>query len=148
VHSADTGIETAAAWLEGATDAMLESDVPDSGYVASGSLSINSPGAAIHYSWDAYWANNIVGTRQVVTAPQADQAGNTVSYIIDRLCNTAGTKNKIDCVISPTSTVGAGNSAGVGSSQFNAPVSVYYRITVRVAGPRNTVSYVQSVVSK
>jgi len=147
VHSADTGIESAVAWIEGASDTTLESNDDTAGYIANGSLSNYSPGSADRYSWDAYWAGVIQGSGRVVTLP-IDQAGNTVSYIIDRLCNTSGTKNKIDCVISPTSTVGAGNSAGVGSSQFNAPVSVYYRITVRVAGPRNTVSYVQSVVSK
>lgn len=150
VHSGDTGIETAADWIDKAADATLENNVPNSGYVANGSLSTFSPDATTHYSWDEFWsaAGGVKASGRVVTAPQADEAGNTVSYIIDRLCNTTGVKNKNDCVLSPTSAVGVGNSAGVGSSQFNAPISVYYRITVRVEGPRNTVSYVQSVVSK
>ena len=145
-HSADTGIEAAAAWLDSESDTLLEGDIPDSGYASNGSANGLSPDAATNYSWDTYWSK--IDSNRVVTATQADPAGNTVSYIIDRLCNNPGTKNKIDCVVSPSSRVGAGNSAGTGSSQFNAPISVYYRITVRVAGPRNTVSYVQSVVSK
>jgi Tfp pilus assembly protein PilX len=146
-HSADQGIEKAAAWLGNATDADLETDHPTNGYVSNGSLGTFSPAADTNYSWDAYWSKSISGTGRVVNIPQ-DPAGNTVYYIIDRLCNTTGTKNKIDCVVSPSSRVGEGNSAGTGSSQFNAPITVYYRITVRVEGPRNTVSYVQSVVSK
>jgi Tfp pilus assembly protein PilX len=149
VHSADTGIELAAAWIDSASDAMLEGIDDSHGYVPNGSISTYSPGSGDHYSWDEYWNRYVNGSRAIASATQADQAGNTVSYIIDRLCSIAGTKNNIDCVLSPTSAVGTGNSAGVGNrGQFNAPVSVYYRITVRVDGPRNTVSYVQSVVSK
>ena len=94
VHSADTGIETAATWIEGALDATLEGDDNTGGYVASGSLSSYSPGSADHYSWDAYWASEVQDSGRVVTLPK-DHAGNTLSYIIDRLCNTAATKNKI-----------------------------------------------------
>jgi Tfp pilus assembly protein PilX len=146
-HSADAGIETAAAWLGSASDTDLESDHASSGYVSDGSLSSNSPAADTHYSWDEYWSKSISGSGRVVKLPQ-DQAGNTAYYVIDRLCTTIGAKNKINCVVSPSSRIGEGNSAGTGSSQFNAPITVYYRITVRVEGPRNTVSYVQSVVSK
>ena len=144
-HSADQGIETAAAWLGNATDAALETDNPTNGYVSNGSLGTFSPAADT--TWDSYWSTSANVKGRVVKIPQ-DPAGNTVFYIIDRLCNTTGTKNKIDCIVSPSSRVGEGNSAGTGSSQFNAPITVYYRITVRVDGPRNTVSYVQSVVSK
>lgn len=147
-HSAEVGIESAVTWLDAASEATLESDNPTNGYVANGSDSSHAPGAADSYSWDQFWAGNIKDSARVVTATEADQAGNTVSYIIDRLCNAVGAKSRTNCVLSPETRVGVGNSAGVGSSQFNAPISVYYRITVRVEGPRNTVSYVQSVVYK
>jgi type IV pilus assembly protein PilX len=147
-HSAELGVESAVTWLDAATDATLEADDTTAGYVANGSNSAFAPGAADNYSWDQYWADSVKDSGRVVTATEADQAGNTVSYIIDRLCSAAGAKSKTNCVLSPTSRVGVGNSSGVGSSQFNAPMSVYYRITVRVEGPRNTVSYVQSVVYK
>lgn len=147
-HSADTGVETALTWLGGVTDpTVLETDDNTNGYIANGSQSSASPAAADHYSWDEYWANSIKNSGRVITTPGVDAAGNTVSYIIDRLCSNAGPKDKINCVVSPASAVAQGNSSGVGSSQFNSPILVYYRITVRVDGPRNTVSYVQSIVS-
>ena len=147
-HSGDTGVETAVAWLSAVSDpADLESDDSTNGYIANGSQASASPAASDHYSWDEYWVNTVKTSGRVVTAPAADSAGNTVSYIIDRLCSNAGPKDKINCVVSPASNIAQGNSAGVGSSQFNTPILVFYRITVRVDGPRNTVSYVQSVVS-
>jgi Tfp pilus assembly protein PilX len=148
VHSGDTGIETGVAWLAAITDpTVLETDDDTNGFKANGSQSSASPAATDHYSWDEYWANSVKNSGRVVTAQAPDEAGNTVSYIIDRLCTNAGPKDKINCVVSPASSLAQGNSAGVGSSQFNSPILVYYRITVRVNGPRNTVSYVQSIVS-
>jgi Tfp pilus assembly protein PilX len=147
-HSADTGIEAAAAWIGNASDAMLESDQKDSGYISNGSASGFAPDAATNYSWDAYWAKAIEGKGRVVPMPK-DPAGNTVSYIIDRLCDQPGEKNLTHCVVSPVISTVLGNSNRAGTEDdFKGSSSAYYRITVRVAGPRNTVSYVQSVVSK
>lgn len=151
-HAADKGVEAAVDWLNSsdADELTLQSDLPDQGYVANGSDPLLSPNSVDDkMSWDNYWNRYVTDTskRGIVTLP-ADVSGNTVSYIIDRLCNSAGTKSKTNCVLSPVTAAGTGNSNAAGSPQFNALMSVYYRITVRVDGPRNTVSYVQSVVYK
>ena len=149
MHSGDIGIETAVAWLSdpGTTETILQTDQADQGYAANGGSVDLAPSATDNLSWDKYWSRYVTTTRgsPPVVLP-ADASGNTVSYIIDRLCSGAGPKSRSNCVLSPNTVAGTGNSNAANSPQFNALMSVYYRITVRVDGPRNTVSYVQSTV--
>jgi hypothetical protein len=42
-------------------------------------------------------------------------------------------------------TAGSSKGSGVVALLYNS--QIYYRITTRIAGPRNTVSYVQTIVS-
>jgi type IV pilus assembly protein PilX len=93
-------------------------------------------------SWDAFWTATLAASS--VTGA-TDAAGNTVSYVIQRLCDAAGAPFTINCSKPPTTNTGGSFSAGgiapITSSQ------VYYRITTRIAGPRNTVSYTQTIVA-
>tara|TARA_R110001599_G_scaffold64023_4_gene179454 strand:- start:134437 stop:135051 length:615 start_codon:yes stop_codon:yes gene_type:complete len=143
-HSADAGIETAVAWLEtNAAGSVLDNDDATNGYAANGSDATNNPSA--NQSWDAYWVATLDGRKVDLNA---DQAGNQVSYVIDRMCNFTGAKTAgASCVASPAVTAATGNAEEAGEIQLKAPSVVYYRITVRVAGPKNTVSYVQATVS-
>ncbi len=142
-HSGDTGIEAAVAWLTLNKDTPLL-DADSSGYRANGSDAAHSPIAG--QSWSDYWARTLVN-RPPVTLP-TDSAGNTVSYVIDRLCNFAGSKTgTASCIASPVVTSASGNAEESGEVQLHAPSVVYFRITVRIAGPRNTVSFIQSVTS-
>ena len=143
-HSGDTGVETAIAWLNAnKTGTTLDTDDATNGYTANGSDPSKSPIAG--QSWNDFWVHSLAGhSYSLVT----DSAGNTVSYVIHRLCNNAGAKTGgAACIASPVVTAATGNAEESGEKQLNAPSVVYYRITVRIAGPRNTVSYVQSVVS-
>jgi len=144
-HSADTGVEAATAWLQGNnTGSTLDADDSTNGYAANGSASTNSPAAG--QSWDAFWSATL--TARARQAGTVDSAGNTVKYVIDRLCNNAGSKTGgASCIASPVVQTATGNAEEAGQIPLNAPSVVYYRITVRVDGPRNTVSYVQAVVS-
>jgi len=97
-------------------------------------------------TWTAFWTY-LSGLGLTKTLP-VDSAGNTVSYVIHRLCTTTGapTSAGMSCVTSvsgggSSSSKGAGNVALFGSTQ------VYYRITARTQGPRGTVSFVQAVVA-
>ncbi len=137
-HAGDTGIETAIGWLEqNKTGTTLHGN--GAGYVAAR----QDPTAG--QSWNDFWATQLSG--QAVSLPQ-DAAGNTASYIIHRLCQTAGapTAVGVNCATSPSSTA-TGGSKGAGAIQLQYSSQVYYRITSRVAGPRNTVSYVQAIVA-
>lgn len=138
-------METAIAWLSAnKTGATLDNDDATNAYAANGSNPTQSP--AVGQSWNDYWVHTL-SARPPYALP-TDSAGNTVSYVIDRLCNNAGPKTGgAACIASPVVTAASGNEEEAGTKPLNAPSVVYYRITVRVVGPRNTVSYVQSVVS-
>jgi Tfp pilus assembly protein PilX len=148
-HSADTGVETAVRWLETASSTnnglALEASDNTNGYVANGSDATNNPSAG--QSWDDFWNGTLKARKVDLNGGSEDDAGNKVSYVIDRMCANAGPKTGgASCVASPVVTVDPGNCECPGVP-LNAPSVVYYRVTVRVAGPRNTVSYVQAMVA-
>lgn len=141
-HSADVGVETAISWLQANTGA-LNSDDTSNGYFATASN--QNPNVAIGQSWDAFWKSNLAQYAKVLNR---DQAGNVVHYVIHRQCSFALSPTQGGgCASSPEASVATGNAEEAGEVQLTANASVYYRITVRVTGPRNTVSYVQVVVS-
>jgi type IV pilus assembly protein PilX len=153
-QSADAGVETAYAWLQGlansstpsTTCAGLNVDCSSSGYTADGSKAANNPAA--NQSWDAFWTNTLDNRAKLMT--NNDGAGNAVSYVIDRLCANAGSPNAgANCTSSPLVTAGTatGNAEEGGEIPLDSPSLVYYRITTRIAGPRNTVSYIQAIVA-
>jgi hypothetical protein len=68
--------------------------------------------------------------------------GNSVRYIIERLCASAGPATMVNCnLVSPST------AASVHAPPTTPPAPVAaFRITVRVDGPQNTVSYVQMML--
>jgi Tfp pilus assembly protein PilX len=143
LQTSDQGVLTAYNWLlANSTGATLQGDVPASGYYSS------RPGAEPNWYDIANWNGAVVGA--------VDAAGNTTRYMIHRMCNCAATPyngtcpdgiNQNSCgTFTPTSGGGAGGSMQVGSLQFLGSTQVYYRITSRVDGPRNTVSIIQVTV--
>ena len=145
VQSADDGIERAYQWLLANRPSLSVNNLAQ-GY--------NS--GLVNHVWttSAAWTNSfLVGT---------DPAGNTISYQIHRMCNCADTAYNGACPVTgvsnqcaldnPTGT-GAppppaqGESFTVGSAGYLQDPRLYYRITVRTVGPRNTVSYVQAMVA-
>ena len=143
-HSADNGVEAAIAFLyANRTGATLHSSVlSGSGvrYVA------NRQDPASGQSWDAFWTATLAGSGAVNTLA-ADAAGNTVSFVIHRLCNATGAPTYPGCSASATHANNKNSSQGAGTQPLDSIRQVYYRITARVTGPRNTLSYVQVVVA-
>jgi len=131
-------------WLQpnsGLGDPDLHNDA--TGYVADGLNPNRSPAAG--QSWDAYWAAVVAGG-VTPSAGGTDAAGNTVQYIVHRLCATTGAPHLANCAREPAST----NTGGSQSAGGLAPIGnnrVYYRITTRIAGPRRTVAYIQTIVA-
>lgn len=83
-----------------------------------------------------------------VTTP-APPNGYSLRYVIHRLCDAAGDPAGVNCVRSTGTSSSASSTKGAaayGTYAITAPTSAYYRITVRVVGPRNSVSYVQAMV--
>lgn len=71
-----------------------------------------------------------------------------VQYVIDRLCR--GPTPVTDLLASCFADAGVGGSGSqkAGAAIFTATPTVYYRLTARVTGPRNTVSMVQAILSR
>ncbi len=144
-RSGDAGVEAAIAFLSGASSATLEADSAGNGYAANGSAASHNPAAG--QTWDAFWVSSLAARKFDLNNGAEDSAGNKVSYVIDRMCNNAGGKTSgAACTASPVVTAATGNNENQ-EIQLNAPSVVYYRITVRIVGPRNTVSYIQAMAS-
>ena len=147
----DWGVEDARAWVV-ANAAILNDDTPPGAtfYWANWQQNLdligNNPDPLVaDYNWNS-------------TDPRDlgfDTAGNQVKYVIHRLCDTAGAPNVVQCVKSSLSGSGGGvPCAGcsntvqpLGGGNVAPGTAVLYRVTVRVAGPRNTVSFVQTVMN-
>lgn len=96
-----------------------------------------APGA----TWETWW--NGLAARGCPKAMPTDALGITVSYIIERLCNAAA-----ECLTSPpTSSSCQGGNLGASGTLCPELKYQYYRITSRSEGPRNTVSYVQTIIT-
>jgi hypothetical protein len=84
-----------------------------------------------------------------------DSAGNQVKYVIHRLCDKEGapTDSTVKCVKSTlskaTGEVTSDSNRVKPMDDMNQPSKsvALYRVTVRITGPRNTVSYVQAVLN-
>ena len=73
-----------------------------------------------------------------------DAASNTSYYVIERMCANAGPAFGNNCNLSS-----AALGADAGTQHYEALSRVgdaYYRVTVRVEGPRNTVQYAQAIL--
>lgn len=153
-NSGDTGIEVAISWLEANNGATLYTSVAAQGYTAT------RQDPAANQSWDAFWRTvlvnqavtinpNLAGSTTAYTASAPNAAGNTVSFAIQRLCAQAlpPTSAGAGCSQPPATTSTSTSSKGAGVVALTYGSQVYYRITTRIAGPRNTVSYVQAIVA-
>ena len=151
VATADSGIEQARTWLI-ANQNTLNSDQPTSGYYSTRQDSLDITGNKTAGGTDGVdWGGS--DPTQPVKAFDAgttlDSSGNHVYYLIQRLCSIPGSIN-----LSNQSCTTA-TASGLGSTQ-NAPDyssyglltknEVYYRVTARVTGGKNTVSYVQAII--
>ncbi len=164
VQAADVGVERAVAWLEqqsratAAPPAGAASDAagppstrlnnhikPSADDPSSYRATRGDPVFALGQTWESFWKAQ-EGSEWGVNKLPADANGNQVSYVIHRLCSQVGPPQSANCDSSPTTRAGQGNSRG-NVPTVNAPSAVYYRITVRVQGPRNATSFIQAVVS-
>lgn len=145
--SADLGVESAIAWLT-TNYRTLDNDQRSNGYYATRQDAVDLTGNSTAATTDNLnWSD----TGKVKTLA-ADRAGNVVSYVIHRMCDSTGAFNSATC--STEQEERGGNSKGILCQMMTyqqckwskVASHVYYRITARVSGPRNTTSYVQVVV--
>lgn len=74
-------------------------------------------------------------------------AGNTVQVVIDRLCQGPPPVTDIEGKCFADAGTGGGTKKAHGT-RFSGAATTYYRVTVRVSGPRNTTSMVQAILSR
>lgn len=165
--SAASAAEQAMQWLQGKVAAgatALDNDDAAAGYFASArdnldvtgnSTSASRPMAVVN------WDGNCQGLPSsnytacnVVPFTGTSVNGNRVQWIITRLCDFAGpypaNPNGTNLCARPPATA-AGQSSDKGALSTSARLTPaqttpYYRIVTRVEGPRNTVSYVETIV--
>ena len=149
--ASDWGIEAARQYLQStlaATPAGLDLDVPARGYYASWQSALDLYYRTATTSDDFDWTTGavLVGT---------DTAGNEVRYVIHRICQNSGsaTSPAANCVRSTqqgssgtTTPGGTMTTVNYSNLQLPAGTQIFYRVTVRVAGPRNTRSFIQAVL--
>jgi Tfp pilus assembly protein PilX len=137
VHSSDAGIQNAVQWLQSTVGTpVLNNNAANRGYSAS----------MIEPNWDdpALWQT--CGGCQIA----GDAAGNTVQWITHRMCSAPGNPNDpgVSCsLLTAGSAAASGGSYAGDATNFTGNALNYYRITVRVLGPRNTSTLVQAFVS-
>lgn len=125
--------------VPGATAGYLSNGLNSQYYVPS--LAVVSPA-----TWSAFWT--YLDGLGLTKLWGTDGSGNTVSYVIHRLCTAAGSPSISNtCATSVSGSGTSSSSRGSGVIALFGSTQVYYRITVRTQGPRGTVSFVQSVVA-
>ncbi len=151
--SGDAGTESAMAWV----DAIQAANGAPTRAITDATHPLNITNAANGYysSMDLTLDLFADATWNAITAVPAttDASGNTVRYIIQRACRTPNVSiQNADCLYSPATLAGDGSEIkqpqdiceGDGCPALGQ--SPMMRITSRVTGPRNTVSYVQAFV--
>ena len=159
VMAAEAGSEAAIVWLTArATLPDLYTDLPNQGYYASLpdglDISGSAPaGAKVAIDWDKDKCNSRSDVICVSASPETtkDAAGQVIQYVMHRLCRSAGSPEDSanSCLLYRESSQVSpkkGQFSYGASSRFKADSAVYYRITTRVRGPRNTTVFVQTLV--
>lgn len=131
-NGAELGVETARSWLMGQAGETLDNSSSANGYIANGLATDPQREAPDQLPW---------ASGRSIT----DTLGNTVVYLIQRLCPSTGSVlngNNL-CVFEPVSTDKGSIDAARQPSESLQP---YYRISVRVTGPRDSRTYTQVLV--
>ncbi len=162
VQAADVGIERAVAWLEQqstATQAPTSAGATPLPLNALYNTIVNNPAnpaALYNYSatradpnatqtWQSFW--DAQANAGLTNTLATDANGNQVSFLIQRLCSNAGAPANAGCEAAPTLPAAVANSSKSSTLKLRQAGQVYYRITVRVQGPRNATSFIQAVVA-
>ena len=157
--SGDAGIEAAVNWLANTQSANSSINVLNDGshpfnltggtgsYMNAGYFSNDDPTVSLTDGSGIVWDNSdstLVGT---------DGSGNTIRYVIQRMCRTANQPvQSANCLFSGAVEDQNGQNIPLpqdvctGAGCPSAGQAPMMRITSRTTGPRNTVSYVQAFV--
>lgn len=136
--SADSGTESAMAWLNSQNNTTLNNSVGS---------------ATFYYPTNTGNAKGLVdgSTAQMATGQDitagVDNAGNTITYIIQRMCSATGPVSESICLLNTDSIAKNADNAGEHTVVITTSKTPVYRVTTKVVGPKNTVSYIQAFIS-
>jgi Tfp pilus assembly protein PilX len=142
LHAADVGVEKAFAKLQVITSGTLDAKQP-SGCTTGcyyyptmfTAAQLDAQGIPTNINW-----SNVTGDTATVNGSY------TTRYVIERLCSGALPITNLTRDCYSGATVGGGTKKA-GGVVFSSTAELYFRVTVRVEGPRNTVTYVQSILA-
>jgi Tfp pilus assembly protein PilX len=128
--AADAGIEAGRSWLMGKSPGDLEKDALN-GYFAN---------------WQEQFDPKTFNFTVQGTTVGADPLGNTIYYVVHRMCKESNKSiDATDCTkVTSTSVGSTKGGGGYGMTPLSGSSLGYFRITAKVVGPKNTVSYVQA----
>lgn len=134
VQASDAGVEAALAALPNIVATSLDTNIANRYYATMQALDARGVPAGVDFD-SAY--STAVGAY-------------TANYVIERLCTGALPVTNIQgsCISDPPASGGGGGSNKAGSAQFTSSTLVYYRVTIRVTGPRATVVFVQAILGQ
>jgi Tfp pilus assembly protein PilX len=150
VATADSGVEAARTWLI-ANQATLNADNTAMGYYSTRQDNLDLTGNMTEGGHDGvnWGGSDPTQTVAAYTLGTVDASGATVFYLIHRMCSIPGSINGSGqtCAFNAQNQTGSTQSSPDYSSYgLTTSLQPYFRITVRVNGAKNTVSYVQAVV--
>jgi type IV pilus assembly protein PilX len=138
LHATDTGIEAAYSALASTYIASMNTNAPSActtgcNYYAT-EQTVDTNGIPSNINWANVTATTVGGIY-------------SVQYVIDRLCTATTTATNIASVCYSGAAAGSGTKKA-GGITFTSAQQIYYRITARVSGPRNSVSFAQAIVTE
>jgi Tfp pilus assembly protein PilX len=139
---ADRGVSEAVQWLaitNVTNGTMLYGDVSPQGYYSS------RPRPEPDWFQADTWTGAIT-----TNGGLPDSSGNVVKYLVHRMCTAPGLSPNDDTqqcgLFYPATNKQESNSKAVGAFKYEGTPQIYYRVTVRVEGPRNNITITQSNV--
>ena len=146
--SADSGVETALGWLN---NQSVPNTDPNADPKADLNANLNAQG---YYATSADDAKTLADSSNAKLASGSninaglDRSGNTIQYIIQRMCKNTGAADTSHCLYGPAGEDENSKShCDLSNPCLGEPTgALLYRITTKVTGPKNTVSYSQAFV--
>ncbi len=141
--SGTLGSEAATAWIKAHSNTFQDTTLEQSSFENGYSAYRRVPPTGMN--WDTFWTNTIVPQGVVTLEP--DSAGNVVQYAIDRICNRTGSIVDAGCASSLVVSPANNSSKGASVDRIEPTDYIFYRIIARIQGPRNTTSFIETIVA-
>lgn len=156
IISADSAVKNATDYL---TTGTLTTDSSGNGFYATSTTALDWTGqitptdSSDDIDWDGTNSSAPTKAKQATFSGTntVDASGNRAYYVIHRLCDKTGSAGAVgtSCATSGSQSTATGSTktgASYGQKALTTTTQVYYRITVKVLGPKKTASYSQAFV--